>query len=94
MNQWDLGIIDEESICAAEIKEGRLVVGDEAYPAVVLPSIDALGYETAKMLERFARDGGIVITAGSLPTLADHLEHHKAMKRMMEPLFEGMFLVG
>ncbi len=95
-NQVDLDIIDEESICEAKIQDGMLIVGNESYRVVVLPSVQALGLKTAQMLEQFTEKGGIVLSSGDPPVLSNSdentLELCKLMDRMFAPGGRGKVL--
>ena len=85
--QVDVDIIDEEGICAAEVKDGALCIAGEAYRAVVLPPIDALDLATLRALGHFAQAGGILLAAGSLPRLAGSAQETLPLQELVKRLF-------
>jgi hypothetical protein len=87
-HQVDADIIDEEFICAASIHNGRLEFNGESYSAVILPPIDALDLQTARVLERFARAGGTLISTGALPSLAGTLPETPTLRSLLADLFQ------
>ncbi|MFQ6132973.1 MAG: glycosyl hydrolase [Armatimonadota bacterium] len=60
----------DEKIMArhAQVEDGKLVVGDCAYSAVILPKMDQLRETTLRLLADFLDAGGTVIGVGGLPT--------------------------
>ena len=88
LNQIDLDILDEEGLAAARIEAGRLCLGDEAYRAVVLPPLDALGLPAARALLAFLQAGGLVIAAGELPGLADSAAGGSELRQLVLDLQE------
>jgi hypothetical protein len=87
--QVDLDIVDEESLAGAHIQDGRLLIGEESYRVIILPPLLALGLETARVLERFAASGGILLACGELPRLANSAENTKQIRELAIRLFTG-----
>ena len=85
--QVDLDIIDEEAIISGQVRDGALCVADERYRAIVLPPLFALGLETLRALARFARAGGVLLSAGPLPVLADSAEGTPVLRQELDKLF-------
>jgi hypothetical protein len=85
-SQVDLDIIDEQGIGEARLEDGALCLEDERYRAVVLPAVDALSLATAQALADFARGGGVVVCAGTLPTLAESAAHTPMLREMAAKL--------
>ena len=85
--QIDLDIIDEEAIVEGKLVDGALTVADERYRAIVLPPLLALGLETAKALAAFARAGGLLVSTGSLPVMAESAANSVALRHEFEALF-------
>jgi hypothetical protein len=86
-SQIDLDIIDEEAIVSGHIDNGVLRVADEGYRAIVLPPLHALGLDTANALAAFARSGGLLVSSGALPELAESASRSAALRRTMSALF-------
>ena len=86
-NQIDLDIIDEEAIVSGQLRDGALCVGDECYRAIVLPPLYALDSEAAIVLAEFAQAGGVLISAGPLPELAESSEGTDVLRLAFQPLF-------
>ncbi len=62
-------VIDDESICAAEIStDGRLIIGNGAYRVMILAYADYISAEAAEKLAAFCQAGGTVIFFASAPT--------------------------
>lgn len=62
-------VIDDESICAAEISsDGRLVIGNGAYRVMILAYADYISAEAAEKLAAFCEAGGTVIFVEDAPT--------------------------
>jgi alpha-L-rhamnosidase len=58
----DFDYLDEDVLASdAEIADGLLRIGDEAYELVVIPPMTALKVSTVEVLERFADAGGAVL---------------------------------
>ena len=57
----DFDFVDDDQIAAAEVRDGRLVVGEMAYGTVVLPTWKWMLPAAAANLEEFARAGGRVV---------------------------------
>jgi hypothetical protein len=85
--QIDLDIVDEEGIVAAKLEGAALHLGDECYRAVVLPPLCALGQQTAQKLAAFARAGGVLVSAGALPKLAESAAGSALLQDDFVPLF-------
>ncbi|MBN1875311.1 MAG: hypothetical protein JXA33_13870 [Anaerolineae bacterium] len=85
--QVDVDIIDEEAIVTGGRGNGVLCVADEVYRVIVLPPLDALALATAQALAAFCEAGGILLSVGPLPTLAECAENTPAMCEIMDTLF-------
>ena len=85
--QVDLDIIDEEAIISGQVRGGALCVADERYRAIVLPPLYSLGLETVRALVRFVGAGGVLLSAGPLPVLADSAEGTPVLRQELDKLF-------
>ncbi len=85
--QIDLDIIDERAVQEATLRDGALCVADEAYRIVILPPLRALALATARALVAFAQAGGLVLSSGGLPTMAESVAHAEELRRELALLF-------
>jgi hypothetical protein len=64
---YDYDFMDEETLQTAEIREGQLVVEDEAYEMLVLPSVTTLSRAAWQKIKTFYQSSGKVAALGLLP---------------------------
>lgn len=64
----DFTFIDSETLAGAQASDGVLAHRDLSWRVVVLPDADTLPLAAWENLARFWRQGGVVISVGSLPT--------------------------
>ncbi|MBE6585898.1 MAG: hypothetical protein E7645_05135 [Ruminococcaceae bacterium] len=61
-------VIDDESICSAEIStDGRLIIGNGAYRVMILAYADYISAEAAEKLAAFCKAGGTVVFVNGTP---------------------------
>jgi hypothetical protein len=95
---FNLDFIDDGVLAGAKADQGRLVIGQNRYRAIILPGIERLPPATLRAFESFARLGVRVIATrrapalapGYLASLADHAEVGAAADR----LFRGASPAG
>lgn len=63
----DFTYVDSKTLAEAKVADGSLVHRDLKWRVVVLPGVDTLPMAAWQNLERFWREGGIVISLGALP---------------------------
>ena len=85
--QIDLDIVDEEAILGGQMRDGALCVADEQYRAIVLPPLHALSLATAKALVAFVQAGGLLISTGPLPELAESAAGSAELRALCATLF-------
>lgn len=66
-NQLDFEMLSEELLQKADIKDGRLHLGDQHFSVLLLPEAQMLGEASMKKVEAFVRGKGRVAFVGSLP---------------------------
>ena len=54
-----------------KVENGKIIIGTQSYSVVVVPPADCLASNTVKLLKEFKAQGGIIIFAGSIPTMVD-----------------------
>ena len=67
-NQRDFDYLHQDLLLSAPIENGRLKVADEQYRVLILPPMDTEDVAVIEKAAQFARNGGRVITCGSLPS--------------------------
>jgi hypothetical protein len=87
-SQIDMDLIDEEAIVEGEKAGGALHLHGEAYRGIILPPLDALSLETACALSAFVKAGGLLISVGPLPRLADSSANGTALQEELSALFD------
>ena len=63
----DYDFLDFRSLRDAEIRDGRLHIGNESYRVMIISDMRAMHYSSLEKLCDFYRAGGIVLAAGALP---------------------------
>ncbi|MBI2619830.1 MAG: hypothetical protein HYW57_07090 [Ignavibacteriales bacterium] len=64
---YDYDYVDEDVLCDATVKNGRIHIADEKYEVLILPPITHLKRKTFEVLKRFVAAGGKVIADTLLP---------------------------
>ena len=65
---FDYDYVDEDVLAAAEVRDGKLVIGEEEYEVLILPPLTTIKESTLHKLETFFRAGGKVVADAMLPT--------------------------
>ncbi len=60
--------VDDETLAAAEVRDGMLVKGDLRWRTIVLPGVSTLSIEAARKLEAFRKAGGLLVAVGERPS--------------------------
>lgn len=63
----DYDVLDDDSLQRGVVEDGRLVVGDESYKAIVLPACTVIETATALKLVEFVESGGKLAAYKSAP---------------------------
>jgi hypothetical protein len=86
---WDDGMLAMKG----KVEEGKLAFGDVKYRAVVLNGVERMPLATAEKLGAFAKEGGIVMAVGRVPSVVPGLkataEDQARLKEIMEGVFKG-----
>jgi len=64
----DLDVLDDDTLQRAGVEDGRLAVGEERFPALILPAVHTIRRATLEQAAAFWRQGGTVIALRCLPT--------------------------
>ena len=90
---YNFDFFDDDSFKqVGRIEKGALILGENKYKVVILPSVERIQLETLQKLEEFARGGGILIATRRLPvgvpgfqaTEADHQKTADLARRLFE----------
>ncbi len=75
---FDMG--DEQIISEiAMVRDGRFVIGEMAYPVVLLPEMTTIRASTLRLLDEFQKAGGSVMVCGNYPLLVDAQPNPEAL---------------
>ena len=91
-HQYMYSSIDEESICAALIEQGRMKVGYGCYSTVVVPFAEYISVGALEKLVDFAKSGGHIIFVGSTPKHAHSMKDDWRIAELMGELVGQDFL--
>ncbi|MCX5758120.1 MAG: hypothetical protein NTU83_06370, partial [Candidatus Hydrogenedentes bacterium] len=83
----DFTIIDGQAIADAEVRGDRLELNGLAWRVVVLPGVDTLPLKAWRKLERFWRNGGVVVSMGALPANSESEFPSGKVKALREKMF-------
>ncbi len=83
---------DDSAKQVGRVEKGTLILGENKYKVVILPSVERIQLETLQKLEEFARGGGILIATRRMPlgapgfqaTEADHQKTADLARRLFE----------
>lgn len=86
---------DDRFLATACLEGDMLRIGENRYRAVVLPGVEAMPVESARLLHQFVRAGGVVISSRRLPERAPGFlagtAEHEEVRRLMAPSTEKTF---
>jgi hypothetical protein len=76
-----------------KVENGELVLGPNRYRAVVLPNVERIPQETYRILDQFARSGGVLIASKRLPEKAPGIKagvpDNVEVQRITQSLFSA-----
>ena len=80
--------LDFRSLRDAEIKDGKLHLGNESYRVMVISDMRAMHHSSLEKLRDFYRAGGIVLAAGALPKASSRRgEQDKEVNAILNEIF-------
>jgi hypothetical protein len=89
---YNLDFFDDSLLSqSGRIEGGELVFGSARYRAVVLPGIERMPLRTLRMLDQFARQGGILIATRRLPALVPGRQATDAERTEAREIVERLF---
>ncbi len=91
-NQYMYSSIDEESICASEIEQGRMKTGFGCYSTVVVPYAEYISVGALEKLVEFANAGGHIVFIGKTPKHAHSMNGDEKIAELMGQLSSQDYL--
>jgi hypothetical protein len=91
---FNLDFFDDEVLKQlGKVEKNVLAIGANRYRAVVLPNVQRIPVETIRLLEEFARSGGVVVASQRIPMFAPGFSatpaHHAEVGGIAQRLFEA-----
>jgi hypothetical protein len=86
-NQIDYDIINPEAFLRSDCSAGTIKIHAENYKVLVLPSISTLTLETAKQIEKFYDNGGVVFALNKIPFQSIR-GNNKELNEIMYKIFD------
>ena len=78
-NGIDFDFLDEKSILNAEVKEGKIYLGEEIYEAIVLPPMKIVRERLLKKLLKVIQAGILIYILGDIPQSSETAEGRKCL---------------
>ncbi len=88
-NQRDFTVVDSRTLREASIESSHLVYGQLRWRVVVLPAADTLPLAAWENLGRFVRQGGVVISLGTLPANSEDEFPCSRVQALAREIFGG-----
>lgn len=84
----DYDFLDFRSLREAEIRDGKLHIGNESYRIMVISDMRAMHHTSLEKLRDFYRAGGIVLATGALPEASSRRgEQDKEVNAILNEIF-------
>ncbi|KLU40857.1 MAG: glycosyl hydrolase [Limnochordia bacterium] len=83
---FDYDYVDEEVLAGAEVRDGKMIIGDEEYELLILPPLTTIRESTLEKLETFFQAGGKIIADALLPT-----ENTAGFSKELTEAISGLF---
>lgn len=96
---YNFDFFDDDSFKqVGRVENGALILGENKYKVVILPSVERVPFETLQKLEEFARGGGILVATRRTPLEAPGFQatesDHQKTADLARRLFEGASAPG
>ena len=90
---YDFTVLDDQSVSAAKIKDGKMTVGLGEYSVIVMPHVSVMSLQAAEKLAQFKAAGGVIIWLDCTPTLCtenkDAAQFKTAISKIKGAVFTG-----
>ncbi len=83
---YDFTVLDDQSVAAAKIKDGKLVIGLGEYSVVVMPRVSVTSLAALSKLADFKAAGGTVIWLDCTPSLCSDQRDAEEYKAVLKKL--------
>ncbi len=87
---FDFTVIDDQSVSAAQVKDGKIKIGFGEYSVIIMPYVDVLSLEAAEKLAEFKKAGGIIIWTDTQPSMCSDQRNEEEFKTVMKSLKSGI----
>ncbi|MDQ3653049.1 MAG: glycoside hydrolase [Acidobacteriota bacterium] len=89
---YNLDFFDDDALRqVGRVEKNALALGSNKYKVVILPGVERIPLDTLKVLDEFARGGGIVIATRRKPEVAPGFMSTEAEQRQIQELARGLF---
>ncbi len=93
-NGYDFDLVNDDVLQHnAKIDSNEIHVGDLHYKLLILPNIQTIPLKTMEFIERYVREGGIVIALERLPSqstgFVDYKQKDKAVQSLAEKIYKS-----
>jgi hypothetical protein len=91
---YNFDFFDDDSFRqVGRVEQGALILGENKYKVVILPSVERIPFDTLQKLEEFARGGGILVATRRTPLESPGFQatesDHRKTADLARRLFEG-----
>ena len=83
---YDFTVLDDQSVAAAKIKDGKLMIGLGGYSVVVMPHVSVTSLEALSKLADFKAAGGKIIWLDCTPSLCSDQRDAEEYKAVLKKL--------
>ena len=84
----DLDFMDEQTLCGAEVIDGKLCVSGMSFRAVALPPLTAIHMATLRKIKEFYDGGGVVLAYQGLPIAsAENGRDDPELRKLLTEMF-------
>ena len=88
---YDFTVLDDQSVAAAEIKDGKMYVGLGEYSVLVMPDVSVLSLHAAEKLAEFKAAGGKIIWLGCTPAMCTERNGTEQFKTVISKIKGAVF---
>ena len=91
-NGYDFDLLNDDALQnLVKIKDGKLLLREMSYKILLLPNIESLPLKTMQFIEKYVKEGGVVVALDRLPAystgLKDFQNNDKEVKKIVNEIF-------
>jgi len=92
---YNLDFFDDDSFkSVGRIENGSLLLGNNRYKVIILPSVETIPLETYQKFEQFVREGGILVATRRMPTDAPGVQATSSEREQVSEISKRLFTAG